>query len=1084
MSLLDDLQNIDLSDILDARAGISASVSTDGVQVVIDGGAVTSALGPLGEQLTAVVDALDDPAALMAPLLALFTELLDRVGATDLPIADLARAVTEGVEILAGVLNGIADDPLSAGGALGQALPQALETLGRNAGGYELAGGEGIGAFGALITRADAGLGDPAAIAELALDVLSPFPRDALDGLRAAVAAVLAATGGIALPATRTRGLADRFDAVTLAAEAGDAAGVLRAVAELDRARAQAVDVIRADLATVTAAIDRLPVDAVAGAVASAGNALAGAEKGVLELFAEWSADVASVRAMIEGLDPATALAQLDPLVDRLEAFLREHFEAPITALADVVGDEVHALFAHVPIRPVRQTISDALHEAAQAIADADLDAPAEQIRAVLGSLRELIADVDLADRVRDALGEVTGTLTTALDGVIAAMESVAAAVNAVAGPAADVLGRAVAAVQAFQEAVTAVTATVGAIDLNAAVDEVMAKVREIREAVEGVLSEVPLPEPVRPLVTQLAEQLEALNLDGDLADIPILAPMLDVVGRLELSETLGTVVHEGLTALRDAVAGIVPAQMIADIEAEIQAAIDVVAGFDPASLLSGVTELLDGVAGRIEAIDLASIGAAAHGPFTELLAAWDRVRPSTLLAPVSAAYRSILSGIPVPTPEAAIGTVGARVDSAADQAGRAATAPLAQAVPGAEPAPAGNTPPAAPAPPTEADLADLRPGDVIRLFGYLPGKLRQALAELDAGPAGQALDTIDAFIGGLARDLRRLATELAEIERRLDTGLDALVAPLAPAHARAQIAVQANFSGGGLDLQIALGGVNRSGPAAFRADLSAHTAEARGRVAGAGTRHASIAARLHHIAAALEASHLARLSGGLDDLLAALDPEPLAVEVDELVYAVILKAPELFEAIGPALDAAVERARALFGALNPAALAQRVLRAAVDAVQEELAVLDPALLAAELDEIHQAVRTSLAAYDPALLAAELAGVQAEVVAALREIDPAVMLGDLGDLDGLLERAAQALPTGILTGFPEQLTALDEAFAAVDLDAILETVAGLAPEILEAFQHALDGVRNEIVALLESLRYATARIEASVEVST
>jgi len=1086
MSLLDDLQNIDLGDILDARAGISASVSGGEVEIILDGGAVTSALGPLGEELARVAGSLDDPQGLMAPLLALFTELLDRIGGTDLPIAELARAVTEGVGILAELFGNLADDPLSAGGAFGQALPQALDTIKRSAGGYELAGGEGIGAFTALISRADGDLGDPSALAALALDVLSPFSRSALDGLRVSVSGLLTATGGIALPDTRTRGLVARFDAISLAAEAGDAAAVLRAVEELDRARAQAVDVIRADLAVVTGAIDRLPIDAVLGAVGSAGNALSTAEKGILELLTEWSADVAGVRAIIDGLDPATAIAQLDPLVDRLEAFLREHFEGPITALAGTIADEVHALFAHVPIRPVREAISTALHDAAQAVEDTDLDAPAEQIREVLAGLRDLIADADIGDRVRDALAGVTATLSAALDGVIGAMEAVGDAVNAIAGPAAEVLDRAVAAIHAFQDAIETVTATIGSIDLDAAVDEVLAKVREIREAVEGVLSEVPLPEPVRPLVTQLVDQLEALNLDGDLDEIPILKPMLDVVGQLQLSETLGTVVHEGLTALRDAVSAIVPAQLIADIEAEIQHAIDVVAGFDPASLLSGVTDLIGEIADRVESVDLAAIGDAAHGPFAALLDGWDRLRPSTLLAPVSAAYRSILSGIPMPTPEAAVATVGAQVNTAADEAARSATAPLAQAVPGAE-APAEGTPApptSAPAPPTEADLADLKPGDVIRLFGYLPRKLREALAALDAGPAGQALDAVDGLIGGLARDLRRVATELAEVERRLDTGLDALLAPLAPAHARAQIALQANFSGGGLDLNLTLGGLNRSGPAAFRAELSVHTGESRGRVAGAGTRHAPVAARLLAIAEVLEASPLADLTGGVDALLAALDPEPLAVEVDELVYAVIRKAPELFEAIGPALNAAVDRARALFGALNPAALAQRILRAALEAVQEELSVLDPALLAAELDEIHQAIRATLAAYDPALLAAELGAVQAELVAALRGIDPAAMLGDLGDLDGLLERAAQAVPTDILTGFPDQLTALDEAFAAVDLDAILGVVAGLAPEILEAFQHALDGVRNEIVALLESLRFATARIEASVEVST
>jgi hypothetical protein len=1084
MSLFDDLRDLDLTEVTTARAGISVSVSGDDVRAVIEGGAITSALGDLGTELAAVSAALDDPALLMAPLLAVFTDLTRGLDGEGLPVAELATAVAEGVGVLSTVLSGLADDPLAAGGVLGRALPDALSTVTRAAGGYELVGLEGLGQFGALVARVeDGGPLDPAALAELAVDVLAPFPRATLDGLRASVDAMLTATAGIGLPTTRTQGLVVRLDAVAAAAKAGDAAAVGRALAELDQVRAQTVQVIRTDLATVTSALDRLPVTGITGALTSAGNVLAGAEEGILELLDGWRADVASARAIVEGIDPAELIAQLDALVDRLEGFLREQFEQPITAAAGLVAEKVHELFAHIPIRPVREAVRAALHAAAKAITDADLDRPAEEVRAVLGKLREVIAVADLGERIRAAITSVMTTLHTALDGVIAALAGVKAAIETVAGTAADVLGRAVAAVTAFQSAVTTVTGTMDALDLSSAAGEVVAKVRQIREAVEGVVSQVPLPEPVRPLIGQLIDQLEALDFGGDPADNPIFKPILDAVGGLALSESLGTVVHEGLSALRDAVANVVPASLIDGIQQEVQHALDVVAGFDPATLLAGVTEQIDGIADTVAGIDITAIGATAHAPFQQLMDGWDRLRPSTLLAPVSQAYRSALSGIPMPAPEAAINTVGGQVNAGGDAAGQSATAPLARLVPGATTTPAGA--PATPAPTPGDDVVDLRPGDVVRLFGYLPAKLREALHALEAGPAGDALAAIDRLVGALATDLRRVATAVAEIEARLDAGLDALTGPLGPAHARAQIALQANFSTGELDLSAALTGVNQCGPGTFRAELTVHTGETRARVAETGARHASVAARLLAVADGLDRCPLAQLTGGVDTLLAALDPEPLAVEVDELVFAVIRKAPTLVTGVETELRAVVDRARAMLGALNPAALGQRVLRAAIDALYEELSVLDPRLLGAELDEIHQAISASLAAYDPAKLAEELTAVQGDIVAALRGLDPAVLLGDLtAELTALVTKAAGAVPTDVLSGLPQQLTDLDEAFAGIDLDVLLDRVANLAPEVVGAFGQALDGVRTEIVALLSSLRYATGRIEASVEVTT
>jgi hypothetical protein len=1085
VSLVDDLKGLDLSAVRSARGGITAAVSGDELRSIVGGGAVTSALGELGAALDG---ATGDPSEWLKPLVAVFGELSQGLGGQALPVGDLAKAVSEGGGIVGGLLGPLADDPLAVGAVLGRLLPDALESVTRAAGNYHLAGIDELGRFTDLVAGVAGPHTDPAALAELALEVLAPFRPSVLRELRGAVDGLLDATAALRLPATRTQGLVARLDAVTAAAAARDGAAVTRALADLDRGRVQLLEAVGDDLVAFTATIDRLPVGAVAGALSAAGAGLAAAEQGILELYEDWRADLANTRALVDAIDPAAVTAELHRWLDALEAFLRAQFVGPANAGVDLVVGKVRELFAHLPIVPVREAVRDALHTAAQAITGADLDGPVEEVRAVLGRIADALSVADLGGQVRAALGRVTDTLHHALDGVIDALHALKAAIESVAGPASEVLGRAVAAVQAFQGAVTDVTGALDALNLTAATDQVLAKIRQIREAVEGVVSNVPLPEPVRPLVAQLADQLEALNFDTDsLQDVPVLEPMLSVVGQLQLSDTLGTTVHEGLSALRDAVAAVVPQQLIEDVRQEIDQALEVVRGFDPATLLSGVTDQLHGLADRIAAIDLASLGEAAHEPFQTLLDAWDELRPGMLLEPVAEAYRSVFSGISLPGPDKAAEALGGLFDGAGEQVGASAAAPLAKLGGELSPAPgAGGSPgtdgtagagaaSGAAAPPPGDEVTDLRPGDVIRLFGYLPARLREALAALEAGPAGQALTAIDNAVGGLARDLRRAAVAIAAAEQALDTGLDELLAPLATAHLRAQVALHA----GGFDGDTV---VARCGPGPVRADLGEPAGAVRARAGTTAARHAAVAPRLLATADALDACVLARITTSVDDLLAALDPEPLAVELDELVFAVLRRAPELIAAVGEELAALGTRAQAMITALNPTALAGRLFAGVLGAFQEQLSLLDPRVLAAELDEVHAAVRDTLAKYDPQALVAELTTVRDQIVTTLRGLDPAALLGDLSGLTGLVDKVADAVPTDALSGLPDQLTALDEAFAGLDLDALLDRVSNLGPEVLAAFGHALEGVRTEIVALLDSLRYASGSVEAHAEV--
>src|SRR4051812_26586494 len=74
MSLLDDLQNIDLSGIVSAKGSISVSIQTPGLQAAISGGAAQTALAGLGGSLGSVRSQFSSPEALLKPI-------VDAVGA-------------------------------------------------------------------------------------------------------------------------------------------------------------------------------------------------------------------------------------------------------------------------------------------------------------------------------------------------------------------------------------------------------------------------------------------------------------------------------------------------------------------------------------------------------------------------------------------------------------------------------------------------------------------------------------------------------------------------------------------------------------------------------------------------------------------------------------------------------------------------------------------------------------------------------------------------------------------------------------------------------------------------------------------
>jgi hypothetical protein len=363
-----------------------------------------------------------------------------------------------------------------------------------------------------------------------------------------------------------------------------------------------------------------------------------------------------------------------------------------------------------------------------------------------------------------------------------------------------------------------------------------------------------------------------------------------------------------------------------------------------------------------------------------------------------------------------------------------------------------------------------------------VPSRLREFLRALDAGPAGDVIRQLDSVCAGLARQIRQVQATLYDTGRRLDAGFEEALLAAGPAQLRAQFTVHANFSGQA-NVQASLDLIGSVGPGALRAELAEAAAALRLAVdsvaSGAGGH---VGASLERLAVALESSPLGRIGTDLDRLLQALDPEPIAAEVDALVNALLALTPRLLTDLLPDLERFVERLRALINHYNPGAQAEKFL-AVIDVVRDELNFLDPRRLASELAELHGVIRAAVTAYDPRTLAEELAQVTRALAQQIRALNPTELLGNLDFLQTTVNRIQQANPATRLASVGAALHDVGKRLGQINLDELIESINGLGPGLETAFEHLLDAVKNEIIALLESLRFAMAHASASVSVS-
>lgn len=1095
MTLLDDLRALDVSGIVAAKGDIRASVQSPELAAILSGGAAEVALAGLGQAMQALRTSAPDPAALLAPLRDALGGLAGELDRLDIPVDRFEAAIAAVEGALRRIMHAIGENPADLGRLFGMSLGDGMRAAESVVGDIVGRAVRDAPAIGTLFAAVERGVPrDPTAFAHLAIDIVLPFPREPVVRVRAALDAIHGQLGRLQLPGGRTSGLVTALERVAVAAEGGARAEIVAALDALATVRAHTIGQLTRELQEVNAALSGIAIPNLAGQLAAAIPDLRPLGGSIIQQLEQWRSILAQARAHVAGADLAGFVSAFEAGVDALERMAREAIGAVFDAAVKAIEGFVRGLFAELGLRRLRAEVTARLHAVASTIHDARLDRYSVEARAVLQQVADTLADAGgLQGAVQGGLGQVRDRIDAAAGSVLGALDQVKAAVEALAAGARVPLEKAAGAVEAFGVAVESAEVTINAISIARAADQVVSSLRTLREALAKALENLPLPEPMRPPVQDLIALVERLDVGA------ALEPAREAARRIAIPVDVAQQVEGALAELARITANLIPETLIAEINAELEGVLATLEGFDPATLLPSVGTYLDDAASAVAALKAPpEVVEQARAPYLALLAAIDKAHPALLLAPVTAAFDAMRSRITLPEPDLLASGVSTMLEKSGDamsgalasqatamsQRAQAAAPPAAPRAAAGTPTPGSSAPPA-PTPPGSADAfleGAPRPGDVVRLVGYLPAKLVEALRALEQTQAMAALAELDRHTGGLARDLRDLPDALWGMEQAVEQWMAELGAPLRQLQLRAMLAVHARVADGTLEASVSLDTLVAAGPGRLQDDLAALRRTMRQTIRTILEGPGSAGVALEGVATLLERVSITRLTGDLDAFLTALDPEPIAAEMDGLVAAIAARAPELFATVGPALQRIVERVRLLIEELNPGAQMKRLLPL-FDIVREELDLLDPRRLAAELGEIHGAIRSAVAAYDPALLAAALDGVAEGAAQGIRGLDPATLLGDISFLQGPVDRIRQANPATALAAIGGDLTEVGARLTALDLDALVTAINALPDRVLGEAEDAIEGILAEIQALLEALRFATASASASAEVS-
>lgn len=1077
MTLLQDLSNLDLSAVVNARASISTS--SGDLNVSLGNGAATAVLGDLGTAIQAIENGIENPEELLNPLLEALLELAEPLKG-EIPVGPWFDAVQTGIRLLLEIIEAINGDPKNLAAFVSNTSSDDLiKKANKLVSEYSPVSLGGLTQFRQLVELVEGNMpNDPGELAELAIRILQPFEGRQFRELRTSVDALLSASIDLNLPNTRLTGLTASLQAVIQAANTGEVVALESALQNLQRIRSNTLNVLRNDIAQINTRIGRLPVEQLFTPMNEVGQVLQTAEDGVLEFLETWRREIVAANQFIETADFSQVSNLLNTGLDHVEAVATQLFVDPIDAAVEQLKQWLRGLLAHLHLVENRNEITQFLAKIADEIDAANIDGIAKDAKKVLNDIEQAISG-DLVGSVQAEVGALKDGIDAFLDNVIGSLETITLEINNVASEAGDILNRIEGVLNGFKQTIDQITASIDQIGIEAATAQVTDTLTDLRQTAEEVLKNVALPDALRPVIEQLISEIENIDLDV------VFEPAFQVA---EMDLSIPAEVTDGLDQAAEAIKNLIPDELITEIEAQVSGLLDVIRDFDPAALLSGVTDTINDASNAIRGLDPRPAVNEIRGPYQEILDLLDEIHPNRLLAPVIETWDGILGEVNLQSPGDAINSLSSGINSAGEQLAQQAVSPIVQMAPegmlempdasdgsGSSATASSNLNP--------EDILPVKPGDVIRMFGYLPNKLREFISQLEDTVAEEFLSRLNALGQGLSTDLRSIPDQIMAVENRLLSVWDEMLLPIGPLQFEAQLTIEANFTTDQIEMDVSLQGVASVRPGQLRSELDQTLNDTSNQIHQISAQLTSSAGNnMMYAIDQLEKNLLHGLTQDLDDFLAALDPEPIALELDKLIEIVLRRAPEVLDDIQDDLITTARRFEKIIRDLNPATQAQKFL-SVIEVLKEQVNLLDPHRLAAELTEIHQAIKQVFLAYDPAVFAEEIYDIVEALAETLEALDPAALLGDLADFDAVIQRVEDAVPTQALASIDSSLEEVGGRLQEIDLNGLMEAINDLPDRIIEAVRNAVEAIKAEILALLQAIKYASGNASVSVEAS-
>lgn len=806
-----------------------------------------------------------------------------------------------------------------------------------------------------------------------------------------------------------------------------------RALAVQVRDAQQIDDPFKALFDRIDAAIDRIDLSVVRteilGSFAQIRQAIQQADLGSL---------AAALDGQISTLENAVGDVRegADDLLSRLQAACAELTEKPRQLLAPVGEFQGDGSFRFHFERELTETLGAARRALGGDPADPDA-------ASVARTLADLQARIDgFLGQLSDLLAPVEEAADGAVDGAVEGIQGFAGFLNDL-----DVPGKLLLLQEKVQEIVDALLP----IDFAVIVDPVVQALDENTEKLGKI-------DPA-----SLNEMLRAA-----------LSAALEVVISIDFSVEISAPLGEQLAAVKA-----IPAQAIEQLQARYREALGRLDDLDPLRLLDALLAAFDAIEGALARVDLAGLLAPLdqvhRQAISEPLA---RLAPSRLVAPLSASYRQLTSGLDsvrgadlIAPADAALGQLKQAVASfnltgPIDELS-GAVARMQETLRGVRPSQVLE--------PLSADFGRLE----AELDRFKPSVLFAPVAEL-ATPLLELLEgvqqtTVTALFELFEAPLRVLdALQPEQVLERLRQGIDQILAllraadlPGAYARLRARhFDLNGAVTAGGSEARLSL---------ALSLDPQAHLGEVM-------EEYTALVAALERIRAGLAPgpllAGLVELYGELRERLLGLLPPfaRAALDVDTFKRVMRLADPTRFlqeldprfealkakllpirpQDLAAELDAAYDEVLAVVDRLEIGEALERV-KAAFARLQGTVTDLRVDFLAADVDRALADVRAVVAALDPARAAAVLDGIYAEVQALVESTLPSRLLAGLGEP---LERIQ-----GILAALDPRnrlQQPLEEAW-----DAVLAALAGVDfTVVLKPLVDKLDDLEAELMVSL------------------